>query len=41
VLDRADFALVAAGFVLLTALRAPPILVVIAGAVAGLMRVAL
>jgi chromate transporter len=38
VLDRADFALVLGGFVLLTALRAPPIVVVAAGAAAGLLR---
>jgi chromate transporter len=36
--DRGDFAAAAAGFVLLTALRAPPILVVALGAGLGVVR---
>jgi chromate transporter len=39
--DRADFAAVAAGFLLLTLFRAPPAVVVALGAAAGLARAAL
>jgi chromate transporter len=38
VLDRADFATALAGFTLLTAFRAPPIMVVILSATAGILR---
>ncbi|MDR3512289.1 MAG: chromate efflux transporter [Caulobacteraceae bacterium] len=41
VIDRGDFAAVVAGFVLLTAFRSPPILVVVLGAGLGLARAAL
>ena len=39
VLDPVDFACALAGFVLLTAFRTPPILVVVLGLAAGLSRV--
>jgi chromate transporter len=38
VLDRTDFATALGGFVLLTAFRTPPVLVVAAGAATGVLR---